>query len=144
MSRCAVLRGTVEEPSLREKAERSEQKRTYFKQLFHQYSAMMKALNQKADFTDEQIVDVGRMIDTWGELYLKLCGSSQVTNYIHVLIAGHITNFLRRYKNLDRYAKIDFEAFMGVMRAFIGRRENRGGHAGRVVGQKRSIGECHD
>ena len=30
---------------------------------------------------------------------------------------------------------------MGVTRAYIGRRTNRGGHAGRVVGQKRSIAE---
>ena len=30
---------------------------------------------------------------------------------------------------------------MGVTRAYISRRTNRGGHAGRVAGQKRSIAE---
>ena len=103
----------------------------------------MMALNQKEDFTDEHIVNVGRMIDRpkWGELYFKLCGSSQVTNYIHALIAGLMTYFLRRHKNLYRYANIGFEAFVGVTRAYIGRRTTRGDHAGRVVGQKRSIAE---
>ena len=129
------------DPSLREKAVKLEKKRTDFKKLFKEYSAMMMALNQKEDFTDKQIVDVGRMIDRWGELYLTLCGSSQVTNYIHALIAGHITYFLRQYKNLYRYANIGFEAFMGVTRAYIGRRTNRCGQAGRVAGQKRSIAE---
>ena len=81
------------DPSLREKAVKLEQKRTDFKKLFKEYSAMMMTLNQKEDFTDKQIVDVGRMIDRWRGLYLKLCGSSQVTNYIHALIAGHITYF---------------------------------------------------
>ena len=60
----------------------------------------------------------------------------KVTNYFHVLGAGHITWLSRKYGNLWRYRNEGVEAFNGVVSTRHNRMNNFGGHKGNKAGDK--------
>jgi len=53
-----------------------------------------------------------------------------VSNYVHDLISGHIRFFLRKFGNIYRFGNVGFESFVGVVRSFVMRRTQEGGHSG--------------
>jgi hypothetical protein len=53
--------------------------------------------------------DVQTKIDVWLKLWLGIAKREGVTNYIHMLGAGHIAHFLTKYKNLYRYSNQGWE-----------------------------------
>lgn len=82
------------------------------------------------DFDDSSIDDFQMHIDYLMIDLVAVYGREIVTNYFHYLRAGHFRYFLRRYRNIVKFANIGFEACNGVMRSFIHRRTQMGGHAG--------------
>jgi hypothetical protein len=60
-------------------------------------------LQQKSDFTDDDIDAFQASADSFFSKWLDLCGYDGITNYIHLLGAGHIRYFLSKWRNLNRY-----------------------------------------
>jgi len=42
------------------------------------------------DFMDDEIKDVQDLIDEWFDLYVNLLGLEGITNYMHLIGAGHL------------------------------------------------------
>jgi hypothetical protein len=67
-------------------------------------SEMFKILGKRKYFTEPEIKDVQIKIDFGLKLWLGIVKREVVTNYIHMLGAGHIAHFLTKYKNLYWYS----------------------------------------
>jgi hypothetical protein len=87
-------------------------------------------LRREDDFTDSDIDDLQDKMDEFCELYIKMFGRDHVTNYIHMLAAGHFRYYYRIYRNLHRHANHGWEALNGVLKNFMLRRTQHGGHGG--------------
>jgi hypothetical protein len=72
-------------------------------------SENLKFLGKRKDFTEPEIKDVQTKIDVWLKLWLGIAKWEGVSNYIHMLGAGHIAHFLTKYKNLYRYSNQGWE-----------------------------------
>jgi hypothetical protein len=64
---------------------------------------------KRKEFTEPEIKDVQTKIDVWIKLWLVIAKQEGVTNYIHMLGAGNISHFLKKYKNLYRYSNQGWE-----------------------------------
>jgi hypothetical protein len=65
------------------------------------YCLDFQALQQKTDFTDEEIEAFQLQADEFFCRWTALAGYDDVTNYIHVLGAGHIRYYLQKWRNLN-------------------------------------------
>ena len=69
------------------------------------YRDLVELLRQQEDFTDDEIVRFSCLCDDFFELWIELTGRPGITNYIHFIGAGHLTYFLKEYRNLYRYSQ---------------------------------------
>lgn len=109
------------------KAATARNKQNNFVSLFNQYKQLMSTLRVYSDFSDAEIDDVQLQMDAFTRTYREMFGE-QLTNYLHDMQSGHMTYFLRKYKNLYRFANIGFEALMGHVRSFYERGTQKGGY----------------
>lgn len=56
-----------------------------------------------------------------------MVGYDGVTNYIHMLGAGHIRYYLRKWKNLHRFQNQGWEAYNAMIASFWHHRTQKGG-----------------
>jgi hypothetical protein len=54
-------------------------------------------------------------------------GYDGITNYIHMLGAGHLRFFLKKWKNLNRFSNQGWEAYNAMLAAFWHHRTGKGG-----------------
>ena len=57
-----------------------------------------------------------------------------MTNYTHLILSGHLVHFLRKYRNLYKYANQGWEAMNQKIKAFFFHNSNHGGAAGSKKG----------
>ena len=62
---------------------------------------------------------------------VELVGIQGITNYMHLLGAGHLYHYLMRWRNLYRYQQQGWEKKNGVIASFVNRRTRRGGAGGK-------------
>jgi hypothetical protein len=84
-------------------------------------------LQQKNDFTDDDIDGFQGVADVFFANWLELVGYDGVTNYMHVLGAGHIRYYLVKWRNLDRYQNQGWESYNQMIAAFWHHRTTKGG-----------------
>jgi len=70
---------------------------------------------------------------------VELCGQEGITNYIHMLAAGHISEYLAHWRNLYAHSQQGWEAFNSLLKTFFFRRMGRGGAGNRGKGQKSKV-----
>jgi hypothetical protein len=87
-----------------------------------------QALQQKTDFTDEEIEAFQLQADEFFSRWAALAGYDGVTNYIHMLGAGHIRYYLQKWRNLNRYSNQGWENYNKLVAAFWHHRTTRGGY----------------
>lgn len=102
------------------------------------YRRAMKLLRQKEDFTNERIEEVQKLMDLFFQNWVKLHGLEGVTNYIHMMGAGHLAEYLYKWRNLYRYSQQGWEAMNALIKTFFFRRTNHGGAAGNKGTSKKS------
>lgn len=95
------------------------------------YRDMIKVLRQKEDYTKEEIANWQQDADTFFLLWMDLHGRDGLTNYFHMIGAGHIEYFMYRYRNLYRYSQQGWESLNALIKSFFFRRTQRGGYAGK-------------
>lgn len=59
--------------------------------------------------------------------WIELTGYDGVTNYIHLIGAGHLRFFLNRWGNLHRFQNQGWEAYNAMVTAFWHHRTQKGG-----------------
>jgi len=84
-------------------------------------------LQQKADFSNQNIDTFQSHADDFFRRWINLTGYDGITNYVHMLGAGHIRYFLMKWKNLNRFQNQGWEAYNAMIAAFWHHRTRKGG-----------------
>ena len=73
------------------------------------YCVVMDPLNSYFEFDDDDVRAFQFEADLIMSKYIKLTGRDGMTNYFHMLHAGHMAEFLHKYKNLYRFSQQGWE-----------------------------------
>jgi hypothetical protein len=84
-------------------------------------------LQQKSDFTEDDIKRFQKKADEFFKSWIKLTGYDGVSNYIHMLGAAHVKYFLRKWKNLNRLSNQGWESYNALVAAYWYHRTTKGG-----------------
>jgi len=93
-----------------------------------QYEEAVAGLRSRKDFTDDEITLWQQGVDFFYTIWVDLHGMDGLTNYIHMLGAGHVAYYLRLYRNLYRYSQQGWEAMNDKIKTFYFCCTQRGGH----------------
>jgi len=77
------------------------------------------AFHQHEEFGNDEIEAFQDLVDEWFYLYIKLLGLPEVTNYIYLLGAGHLYQYLKVWGSLYRYKQQGWEMKNGIIASFI-------------------------
>jgi len=78
-------------------------------------------------------------VDKFYVTWIALLLHEGVTNYIHMLGAGHIGEYLLYHCNLYKHSQQGWEAFNSLLKTFIFCRTGRGGAGNKGMGKKSKI-----
>jgi hypothetical protein len=84
-------------------------------------------LQQKHDFSDADITAFQILADNFFREWLQLVGYNGVTNYVHMLGAGHLKYYLKKWRNLNRFSNQGWEAYNQMVASFWHHRTTKGG-----------------
>jgi hypothetical protein len=74
-----------------------------------------------------QIDELQCMADDFFSKWVNLIGYDGITNYIHLLGAGHIRYYLNKWGNLHRFQNQGWEAYNAMITSFWHHRTRKGG-----------------
>ena len=97
---------------------------------YYLFYFILQALSQKNDFSDVQIDAFQTKADEFFSGWLDLMGYDGITNYIHMLGAGHIRYFLKKWRNLNRFSNQGWEAYNALVANYWHHRTQKGGGKG--------------
>lgn len=100
-----------------------------WKECLLHYQRAMRRLRCKKDFEATDILAYQSEADQFFALWVEMHGDAGVTNYIHMMGAGHFAEYLFEWKNLHRHSQQGWEAFNALLKNFYYRRTQRGGHS---------------
>ena len=86
------------------------ERRSRFKIGVNHSRTMMTTVHQKDDFTDEEIEIFQEEADVFFRVWVDLHGSGVLTNYVHMLGAGHLSYYFYKWRNLYRYSQQGWES----------------------------------
>ena len=99
-----------------------------WKSAISEYRMGFEILRQKEDLEDDEIKQFQLHMDKFYALWIKVNkGDAGVTNYIHMLGAGHVADYLFFHRNLYVHSQQGWEAFNSMVKTFYFRRTARGG-----------------
>lgn len=98
---------------------------------------LMEVARQHEDFTDEQIDDFDVLCDDFFAEWMDLHGRDGLTNYFHLVGAGHLSYYIRKWRNLYRYSQQGWEGLNSTIKWYYFKRTQRGGYGGKH-GEKNS------
>jgi hypothetical protein len=102
--------------------------------LMDTYEAMMALMKKHDDFTDDEIDDLHKLTLPFMAKWVQLMNGDSITNYIHMVGAGHLTYFLCRYRNLYKFSQQGWEALNQKLKYFYFHNTNHGGCGGNKAG----------
>jgi hypothetical protein len=92
-----------------------------------QYRQGMELLRQREEFTDENVKQFQRHIDSWHQVWMQLHGHEGCTNYTHMISSGHMPEYMFKWRNLYRFSQQGWENFNHVFSTIYFRLTNHGG-----------------
>jgi hypothetical protein len=107
-----------------------EDQRMKWNEVISVYRELMELARQKHDFSDEDIDAFSLLCNEFFLKWVTLKKRDGMTNYIHMIGAGHFTYYLRKWRNLYRYSQQGWESLNAQIKAFFFRRTQRGGFGG--------------
>ena len=110
--------------------------KSQWQQLVKRYFAMMRQMRQHSDFSDAQILTFHKKTAQFMDSYCSIYDndSSKITNYIHIIGAGHLTYYLRKYRNLYKFSQQGWEALNQKTKHYYFNNTNHGGNQGNKNG----------
>ncbi len=114
----------------------SNDEKQQWKRSIGHYRKAMKLLRQKTNLSAGEIEAFQGHVDAFFHLWINLTGHEGVTNYIHMLASGHITEYLIYWGNLYDHSQQGWEAFNSLIKTFFFRRTGRGGAGNKGHGPK--------
>jgi hypothetical protein len=102
-------------------------------------TSALEKMRQKDDFSREQIISFQGDVDEFAQVWMQLYGHSGMTNYIHMMMSGHLSYYMFKWKNLYRYSQQGWEALNSLLKTFYYRRTQRGGASNNGRGDKTKL-----
>jgi len=96
-----------------------ENEKYQWKRSIDQYRKAMKLLRKKTNLTVDELEAFQTHIDVFFVLWVDLTGHEGVTNYIHMLASGHISEYLIYWGNLYDHSQQGWEAFNSLIKTFF-------------------------
>ncbi len=106
------------------------EKRAKWNEVIPLWRELIELARQKEDFSDEDIQAFSDLCDRFFLKWVAFKKRDGMTNYIHMIGAGHFTYYLRRWRNLYRYSQQGWESLNAQIKSFFFRRTQRGGFGG--------------
>ena len=103
-------------------------------QMLDHFLEILKTLDRNEDIPEDDdwpILEFHYHCNKFMQLYCDIFGDSGITNYIHLLGAGHITYYLRKRRNLAKFSQEGWEALNQLLKSFYFHNTNHGGFVGR-------------
>ena len=116
----------------------SGERRAEFQKCVDIYPKIMDKLRQKIDFTHTEVVELQKMIDDWYNTWINITGREGMTNYIHMLGAGHVTYYIIKHGSLYKYSNQSWERLNKRVKRMYLQKTQRGGH-GKYVGKNDTV-----
>jgi hypothetical protein len=91
------------------------------------YRSAMERIRQKTDFTDADIRQYQEQFDLFFQEWMAMYGLKGITNYIHLLSSGHMSDYLHKWRNLYLHSQQGWESLNNLVKIFFFRRTGRGG-----------------
>ncbi len=79
------------------------------------------------ELTNDELELFQDQVDDFLEIWFDIFGDEGVTNYIHMLVSGHISYFLKKYGCLYLYSQQGWESLNSTIQTFIMQNSQRGG-----------------
>eukprot|EP00978_Attheya_sp_CCMP212_P002202 scaffold4490_cov46-Attheya_sp.AAC.7 len=89
----------------------------------------MLKLRQHADFTDDDIAEFQHDFDMFFQDWVELHGKNGLTNYIHLLSSGHISEYLFKWRDLYAHSQQGWESLNNQFKTMWFHCTGRGGAA---------------
>jgi hypothetical protein len=96
-------------------SEISEAEKNTWSAIFKMLHDIFETLSQRQDFSDQEIDEIQVEIDSFSVKWVELTGSDRISNYIHMMITGHIIYYLRKWRNHYRYENEGWEHITAQM-----------------------------
>jgi len=112
---------------------------TKWKNCIAAYRDAMQLLRKKTDLSNDEVKLFQQHVDVFFVNWVSLVSHEGVTNYIHMLRAGHIGEYLLHHHNLYKHSQQGWEAFNSLLKTFFFRRTGRGGAGNRGTSMKSKI-----
>jgi hypothetical protein len=106
-----------------------EDRKSWWSAALNNYRIAMVLLRKRDDLTNPMIVSYQNHADLFFQAWIRLWQKEGITNYIHMIGAGHISDYLYKWKNLYRFSQQGWEAMNSLIKTFFFRRTNHGGGA---------------
>jgi hypothetical protein len=103
------------------------QEKNIWNKVFNVNREVVKAMQQKQDFSDDDINEFQSKVDNFFRKWVNLVGYDGITNYVHMLGAGHVRYFLKKWRNLNRFSNQGWEAYNQMVASFWHHRTTKGG-----------------
>jgi hypothetical protein len=104
------------------------EKNPMWKKAWAHYRTAMEILRKKGtNYTIQEEESFQNEIDLFFQLWVNLHQHEGVTNYIHMLGAGHVKSYMSEWGNLNKFSQQGWESLNALIKAFFFRRTNRGG-----------------
>jgi hypothetical protein len=91
---------------------------------------MWDCIERKEDFGNSDIATLHKYTCNFMEQWLDLTKGKHMTNYIHIVGAGHLTYFASQYGNLYRFSQQGWESLNKLIKHYYYNNTNHGGSYG--------------
>ena len=87
----------------------------------------MQGFRRKDDTPNADVYNVQKNCDIFYSLWVDLWGREGITNYIHMIGVGHMSDYLLSTGNLYKHSQQGWENLNHLLKTFLFRRTQRGG-----------------
>jgi RecA/RadA recombinase len=108
-----------------------EEKKTLWYKSMDCYRDLIVMVRQREDFTEDDIQEFSELCDDFYDAWIKLHDREGITNYIHMIGSGHVSYYLRRYKNLYRFSQQGWESLNSKVKRIFYKNTQKGGRGSR-------------
>ena len=108
----------------------AESKAKWNKSLNNYREALSVLLKKKENYTEAELKKFEKHIAFWFNDYVSLTGKDGCTNYTHLLSAGHVLFYMKKYGNLSKFSNQGWESLNAMIKTYFFRSTNRGGGGG--------------
>ena len=104
---------------------------------------VVQDLEREEDWSDDQIWEYHSNTARLMQCYCDLLPENNITSYIHLIGAAHLTYYLLLHRNLARFQQQGWEQMMKLVHHYCCNNTNHGGSQGNSNGNLKKGEHCH-